>query len=284
MKRQSLTAAAIALLTGAAACAPMEQGGSGAPTYNMVAAEAQLQEILAASHRTPANVQRDRYRNPVQTLSFFGVQPNHIVVEIWPGGGWYTEILAPYLKQGGGTYYAVANGQGLARVTEWRTAKPELYGDIKTAAFPAWDAADVRVPDGSADVVLTFRNVHNFRMGYQRPDRQDYTLEAFRQAYRMLKPGGVFGVVDHRLPENADAERERSSGYIKQSTVIQLAQQAGFRLAATSEINANPKDTADWPNGVWTLPPALRLGEQDRERYLAIGESDRMTLKFVKPR
>jgi predicted methyltransferase len=142
----------------------------------------------------------------------------------------------------------------------------------------------VRVPDGSADVVLTFRNVHNFRMGYQRPDRQDYTLEAFRQAYRMLKPGGVLGVVDHRLPENADAERERSSGYIKQSTVVRLAQEAGFRLAATSEINANPRDTADWPQGVWTLPPSLRLGDQDRERYLAIGESDRMTLKFVKPR
>ena len=285
MKRQSLTAAAaIAMLTATAACTSMEQGSSAAPTYNLVAAQAQLQEMLAAPHRTPANVQRDRYRNPVQTLSFFGVRPNHTVVEIWPGGGWYTEILAPYLKQGGGTYYAVANGQGLARMNEWRTAKPELYGDIKTAAFPAWEAADVRVPDGSADVVLTFRNVHNFRMGYQRPDRQDYTLEAFRQALRMLKPGGVLGVVDHRLPENADAERERSSGYIKQSTVVRLAQEAGFQLAATSEINANPRDTADWPQGVWTLPPSLRLGDQDRARYLAIGESDRMTLKFVKPR
>jgi predicted methyltransferase len=285
MKRQSLTkAAGIGLIAAAAACAPVEGGSAGAAGYNMVAAQEQLQTVLAGAHRTPANVQRDRYRNPVQTLGFFGVRPNHVVVEIWPGGGWYTEILAPYLKQGGGTYYAVAGAQGLTRINEWRTAKPELYGDIKTAAFPVWEAGEVRVPDGTADVVLTFRNVHNFRMGYQRPDKQDYTVEAFRQAHRMLKPGGVLGVVDHRLPENADAERERSSGYIKQSTVIRAAQEAGFRLAGSSEINANPRDTADWPQGVWTLPPVLRLGDQDRERYLAIGESDRMTLKFVKAR
>jgi predicted methyltransferase len=120
-------------------------------------------------------------------------------------------------------------------------------------------------------------------MGYQRPDRQDYSEEAFRQMYAMLRPGGTLGVVDHRLPESADAERERSSGYIKLSTIRRLAEAAGFRLVAASEVNANPRDTADWPNGVWTLPPALRLGEADRDRYLAIGESDRMTLRFVKP-
>jgi predicted methyltransferase len=281
MKRQSLTATAIAAalaLAGVSACAT--PGESGFTAQHRSALDA----AIAAGTRTPANVARDRYRNPGPTLAFFGVRPSDTVVEIWPGGGWYTEILAPYLRQGGGTYYAVANGQGLTRINEWRTARPELYGAIRTAAFPAWEASDTRVPDGSADVVLTFRNVHNFRMGYQRPDRQDYTLEAFRQAHRMLKPGGVLGVVDHRLPENADAERERSSGYIKQSTVVALAQQAGFRLAATSEINANPRDTADWPDGVWTLPPSLRLGDKDRARYLAVGESDRMTLKFVKAR
>jgi predicted methyltransferase len=281
LKRQSLTFTAIAAalaLTGVGACATSPESGFTA------AHKSALDAAIASATRTPANVQRDRYRNPGPTLAFFGVKPSDTVVEIWPGGGWYTEILAPYLKQGGGTYYAVAGAQGLQRMNEWRTAKPNLYGEIKTAAFPAWEASDVRVPDGTADVVLTFRNVHNWRMGYQRPDRQDYTLEAFRQAYRMLKPGGVLGVVDHRLPENASEERERTSGYIKQSTVIRLAQQAGFRLEASSEINANPRDTADWPQGVWTLPPSLRLGDQDRERYLAIGESDRMTLKFVKPR
>jgi predicted methyltransferase len=149
--------------------------------------------------------------------------------------------------------------------------------------FPVFGAGSARVPDGTADVVLTFRNVHNWRMGYRRDDKQDYSAEAFRQIYAMLKPGGILGIADHRLPETASAERERTSGYIKTSTVRSLAEAAGFRLAASSEINANPKDTADWPEGVWTLPPSLALKEQDRDRYLAIGESDRMTLKFVKP-
>jgi predicted methyltransferase len=137
---------------------------------------------------------------------------------------------------------------------------------------------------GSADVVLTFRNVHNWRMGYRRDDKRDYSAQAFREIYAMLKPGGTLGIVDHRLPEGASDERERTSGYIKVSTVRRLAEQAGFRLAGSSEINANPKDSADWPDGVWTLPPSLRLKDKDRDKYLAIGESDRMTLKFVKPR
>ena len=160
---------------------------------------------------------------------------------------------------------------------------PTLYGRVRLATFPAFEApAETRVPDGSADVVLTFRNVHNWQMGYQR-ENQPYSEEAFRQMFAMLRPGGTLGVVDHRLPESADAERERTSGYVKVSTVRRLAEAAGFRFVAASEVNANPRDTADWPDGVWTLPPALRLGAQDRERYLAIGESDRMTLRFVKP-
>jgi len=278
MKRHTFTAIAAALaLAGAAGCAT-------SPTAAFTAEHrAALDAAVAASTRTPANVERDRYRNPAATLAFFGVQPDDTVVEIWPGGGWYTEILAPYLKQGGGTYYAVAGEQGLRRMNEWRTAKPELYGDIKTAAFPAWNATDLRVPDGSADVVLTFRNVHNFIMGSGRQN-QDYSAEAFRQMFAMLKPGGTLGVVDHRLPETADAAREKSSGYVKVSTVRRLAEQAGFEFVGASEVNANPRDPADWPQGVWTLPPSLRQGEKDRERYLAIGESDRMTLKFRKPR
>jgi len=242
-----------------------------------------LKTAIAAPSRTPANVVRDRYRNPYDTLFFFGVRPSDTVVELWPGGGWYTEILAPYVQRGGGTYYAAAlpaMQEGIERI---RTRDAALYGHIRPAIFPSFDAAENRVPDGSADVVLTFRNVHNWRMGYQRPDRQDYSEEAFRQIYRMLRPGGTLGIVDHRLPESADAERERSSGYVKVSTVRRLAEAAGFRLAAESEINANPRDTADWERGVWTLPPTLRLGDQDRARYVAIGESDRMTLRFVKP-
>lgn len=234
--------------------------------------------------RTPANIARDQYRHPVETLSFFGVKPSDTVVEIWPGGGWYTEVLAPYVSQGGGRFYAVAPDWGIGSIQKLKETNPAAFGQILTADFPAFDASATRVPDGTADVVLTFRNVHNWRMGYRRDDKQDYSQEAFRQIYAMLKPGGVLGVVDHRLPENAVGERERSSGYIKTSTVMRLAQAAGFRFAGSSEINANSRDTADWPNGVWTLPPSLSQKEKDRDRYLAIGESDRMTLKFVKPR
>ena len=239
---------------------------------------------IAAPTRAAANVARDRYRHPAETLAFFGVRPSDTVVEIWPGGGWYTEILAPYLASGGGRLIVVTPDGQLGGVAKLRDAHPGLYGSLGTATFPAFEANDRRVPDGSADVVLTFRNVHNWRMGYRREDKQDYSAEAFRQIYSMLKPGGVLGIVDHRLPESASAERERTSGYIKASTVRALAEAAGFRLAASSEINANPADTADWPDGVWTLPPSLALKDKDRARYVAIGESDRMTLKFVKPR
>jgi predicted methyltransferase len=250
----------------------------------MVAPSAELKAAVAAPTRSPANLPRDKYRHPAETLAFFGVKPSDTVVELWPGGGWYTEILVPYLKAGGGTYYAAAFDKLSGGTKKMMAEKPDLYGGIKLAAFPAFDAADVRVPAGSADVVLTFRNVHNWRMGYQREDKQDYSLEAFRQIFAMLKPGGTLGIVDHRLPESADAERERSSGYMKVSTIKQLAKSAGFELVGTSEVNANPKDTADWPNGVWTLPPSYRLKDVDREKYAAIGESDRMTLKFRKPK
>jgi predicted methyltransferase len=272
--------AALAIATAACTTAEMQSAASSAASP---AASAALAAAVAAPTRTPANVARDRHRHPVETLSFFGVRPNHTVVELWPGGGWYTEILAPYLAQGGGTYYAAALGGRAPALDKMREANPSLYGDIRVAAFPAFDAAEPRVPDGSADVVLTFRNVHNWVQGYQR-DGQDYGAEAFAQIYRMLKPGGTLGIVDHRLPESADAAREKTSGYVKVSTVRRLAEGAGFRFAGASEVNANPNDTADWPQGVWTLPPVLRLKEVDREKYLAIGESDRMTLKFVKPR
>ncbi|HVF36732.1 MAG TPA: methyltransferase [Sphingomicrobium sp.] len=249
-----------------------------------VSEQAALQAAIGAPTRTAANVARDRYRHPYETLMFFGVEPDDTVVEIWPGGGWYTEILAPYLASGGGTLYLAAPEWGRSGIVKLQGANAALYGPARVVDFPVFDGKPAEVPAGTADAVLTFRNVHNWRMGYRRDGKPDYSLEAFRQIYAMLKPGGVLGIEDHRLPESASNERERTSGYIKVSTVRRLAEQAGFRLAASSEVNANPLDTADWPDGVWTLPPSLRLGAKDREKYLAIGESDRMTLKFVKPR
>ena len=270
----------LALLLASAAlpaCAPV-------PPPAAHISQAALQAAVASPTRTPANIARDRYRHPVETLAFFGVRPSDTVVELWPGGGWYTEILAPYLASGGGRLIVATLDGRLGGVAKLRDARPVQYAHVSAATFPVFDASATRVPADSADVVLTFRNVHNWRMGYQRDDKQDYSAEAFRQIYAMLRPGGTLGVVDHRLPENASDERERTSGYIKTSTVQRLAEAAGFHLVGSSEINANSKDSADWPDGVWTLPPALRLKDKGREKYLAIGESDRMTLKFVKPR
>ena len=237
-----------------------------------------LRAAVAASTRTPANVQRDRHRHPAETLAFFGVRPNHNVVEIWPSGGWYTEILAPYMGARGTLYAAAADDRGLGGVRKLQAANPALYGRIRTATFPA-AAGQQTVPAGSADVVLTFRNVHNWRFG-----PVDRTQIAFDQMFAMLKPGGVLGVVEHRLPEDQAGVDEGKSGYMKRSTVVGYATKAGFRLAGESQVNANPRDTHDHPKGVWTLPPNYAEKDADRARYAAIGESDRMTLRFVKPR
>ena len=266
-------AALLGALTLTAACGPSR--GAVEAAESALFRETLLDAAIAAPTRTPANVARDRYRHPAATLAFFGVDPTDTIVEIWPGGGWYTEILAPYLA-GRGVYYAVGNERQLRDAKAMAVGDPVTYGEIKFAGFPA-APGEARVPDGSADVVLTFRNVHNWIM----PD-PPFGEEAFRQMYAMLKKGGTLGVVEHRLLEEAGAARERSSGYVRVSTVRRLAEQAGFRLVASSEINANPLDTRDHANGVWSLPPALRGGAVDRDRYLAIGESDRMTLKFVK--
>ncbi|GAA0311499.1 class I SAM-dependent methyltransferase [Sphingomonas oligophenolica] len=237
---------------------------------------------VAAPTRTPANVARDRYRHPAETLAFFGVKPTDSVVEIWPGGGWYTEILAPYLAARGKLTVAAPPGRPTDSIVARLDKDAATYGKVARANFPT-ALGGTGVAPGTADKVLTFRNVHNWRMGYMREDKLDYSAAAFREIYAMLKPGGVLGIEDHRLPESAETGRERSSGYMKVSTVRALAEAAGFRFAGESEVNANPLDTHDWPNGVWTLPPSLQLGDKDREKYVAIGESDRMTLKFVKP-
>lgn len=232
---------------------------------------------VKAPSRTPANLARDPYRHPAETLAFFGVKPNHTVVEIWPGGGWYTEILAPYVTKG--TLYAAAPSANSRKgVMTLQTAKPDVYGKIKFATFPTADAT-AAVPASTADVVLTFRNVHNWSFG-----ATDQTQAAFDQMFAMLKPGGTLGVVEHRLPEDAKGITEAKSGYMKRSSVIAFATKAGFKLAGESDINANPKDTHDYPKGVWTLPPNFAEKDVDRAKYAAIGESDRMTLKFVKPK
>jgi len=244
---------------------------------------AALQQAVSGPHRTEANRVRDQYRHPAETLAFFGIKPTDTVVELWPGGGWYTEILAQYLSKGGTLIAAAPGTRGLEGLTKRLDGNPTLYGKVQKANFPTV-LGGTGVAPGTADAVLTFRNVHNWKMGYMQAEKTDYSADAFREIYAMLKPGGTLGIVDHRLPESASDERERTSGYIKTSTIRRLAEQAGFKLVASSEINANKKDTADYPKGVWTLPPNYAEGEADRAKYQAIGESDRMTLKFVKPR
>ena len=236
---------------------------------------APIRQAVASAARTPANVARDAARHPVETLSFFGVRTHHTVVELWPGGGWYTEILAPLTSTDGALWVAAPAPRGVESIRTKLAANP-TYARVQVASVEAGRMP--AVASNSADVVLTFRNVHNWMMG-----DAPIADAVFAEAFRVLKPGGTLGVVEHRLPESADAAREKTSGYVKTSTVRAMAEKAGFRLAGSAEINANPKDTADWPKGVWTLPPNYAEKDVDRAKYAAIGESDRMTLKFVKP-
>jgi predicted methyltransferase len=218
---------------------------------------------------------RDRYRHPLQTLEFFGIKPDMTVVEIWPGAGWYTEILAPYLKEHGKLYVAVPPGPRSDPYRKKLAADPNLYGAVTITELGPPDQFDI-APAGSADMVVTFRNVHNWMGG-------GYAEDVFKAMYKALKPGGILGVEEHRASTSQPQDPKAPTGYVRQDYVIKLADQAGFHLVKKSEINANPRDTKDYPKGVWTLPPTLRMGDVDRAKYLAIGESDRMTLKFAKP-
>lgn len=242
----------------------------------VAAVDASIMSAVASPHRSAANVARDAYRHPAETLGFFGVKATDTVVELYPGGGWYTEILAPLTKASGRLYVA-APWKGLAGLQEKSKSAPDIYGALQYAEFPA-TGTHPSISANSVDVVLTFRNVHNWRFG---PAANP--AKAFEDIYAMLKPGGVLGVVEHRLDEDADSALEQSSGYMKESSVIAFAEAAGFKLDRRSDVNANPRDTKDHPKGVWTLPPTLSLKDVDREKYLAIGESDRMTLRFIKP-
>jgi predicted methyltransferase len=241
----------------------------------------QYAHVLKGTWRATDNVARDGYRHPQQTLQFFGLGPNQTVIEITPGNGWYSELLAPLLKDHG-QYVAAVQAPTVsdyARKNEEKlkakfAAAPEQYAKAQVLEF------DPKAPalgqPGSADTVLTFRNVHNWVLA----DTAPLMFEAF---FKVLKPGGVLGVVDHRAKDGASLEDIKHSGYLTTDYVVKLATDAGFKLEGQSEINANPKDTKDYPEGVWTLPPALTLGDKDQAKYVAIGESDRMTLRFVKP-
>ena len=241
------------------------------------AAPVALDKIMAGDHRSDTNRARDIYRHPVETLAFFGVKPESTVVEIFPGGGWYTELLAPYLRDNG--HYVAAfpaqSTRGLKDFQDKLAAKPAAYDKVKIMPLGVPDALNIR-PEGGADFVLTFRNVHN----WVDSDNVDAFMKSF---YDALKPGGVLGVVEHRAKPGSKLKQAIDSGYMTEEFVIKHAQMAGFKLDAKSEINANPKDTKDYKKGVWTLPPTLAEGEVDRAKYLAIGESDRMTLRFIKP-
>jgi predicted methyltransferase len=251
------------------------------------AIEKNVAVLLKGDWRSETNVARDRYRHPAQTLAFFGIEPNLTVIEIWPSAGWYSEILAPYLRDNG-HYIAAVNdpakaGDDSARENARKqnqalrdkfAARPDVYGQPAVVEFTSF-APDLG-PPGSADAVVTFRNVHNWVMA----GTEAQMFEAF---FEVLKPGGVLGVVDHRAADGASVEQVKNTGYLPEQYVIGLALKAGFQLDARSEINANPNDLKNYPDGVWTLPPTLRKGETDRDKYLAIGESDRMTLRFVKP-
>lgn len=246
-----------------------------------------LAVAVKAEHRSEANKARDAYRHPVETLQFFDVQPGMTVVEVWPGaGGWYTEILAPLLRKDGkliAAHFPADSDVGFfqkARATfdSKIAASPALYDQVSVIAFAP--PAQLKIADaGSVDRILTFRNVHNWYMN----GGEENVLAVFREFHKTLKSGGILGVVDHRLPADVSEDKQASSGYMHESFVVRLAEEAGFRLEARSEVNANARDTADYASGVWTLPPTLREGDKDREKYLKIGESDRMTLKFVKP-
>ena len=243
-----------------------------------------LAAAIADPRRDPANAARDAWRHPAQTLEFFGVVPHHTVIEITPGAGWYTEILAPLLAGHGRYIAALVDPQAMPdgrrdsaqRYLEGFNARigadSERFGKATVATFDP--AAPVFGEPGSADVVLTFRNVHNWRSAGQ---AEGY----FKGFFDVLRPGGVLGVVEHRA--SADVPADDASGYVGQDQVIAMARAAGFELEASSEVNANPADTKDHPNGVWTLPPVGRHDAADADRYRVIGESDRMTLKFTKP-
>jgi predicted methyltransferase len=247
--------------------------------HDHVHASKSLEQAVSGDHRSAKNKARDEFRHPVETLAFFGFSSDMTVVEITPGGGWYTEILAPALKGTGKLYGAHYPDTGednyysnSRKKLVKKLASNDAFSEVVLTDFVPRKQSEL-APEGSADLVLTFRNLHNWK--------DEGVEQVFKDAFTALKAGGVLGVVEHRLP--AGVKPEDAVGYVSEAHTIKQAKAAGFRFAGASEINANSKDMATHPKGVWTLPPSLALKDEDKEKYLAIGESDRMTLKFVKP-
>ncbi len=252
-----------------------------ATTSNRQTTTQALDTILAGTQRSEENRARDPFRHPKETLLFFGLRPETRVMEVWPEPGWYTEVIAPLVRDKGKYYAAVvapdpASRNLTNRLDGYRqklTSRPDLYGRVELVTFPA-DGGDV-VPPDSIDMIVTFRNLHNWMA-------RGVAAQAFATMYKALKPGGVLGVVEHRGIRGAPQDPQAKSGYVDEEYAVQLIEAQGFKLVATSQVNSNPKDTKDYEQGVWTLPPSFRLGDRDRQKYAAIGESDRFTLKFVK--
>ena len=244
--------------------------------------DSDLQQAINGDHRSESNRARDQYRKPLETLSWLGIRPDMTVVEITPGAGWYTEILAPYLKREG-TFYAAGFDaeskidffrRNAKKLKEKLAADPDVYGRVILSEIAPPTKTEI-APAGSADMVLTFRNVHN----WMKAGNSDAMLAAI---YTALKPGGILGLVEHRGNPDVKQDPEAKSGYVNEAYAIAMVEKAGFKLIGKSELLANPEDSRDHPHGVWTLPPTLRLGHKDQSKYRAIGESDRMLLKFVK--
>jgi predicted methyltransferase len=249
-------------------------------TASASAADAALASAVASTARNPKAVARDGVRHPVEELTFFGLTPTMNVVELWPGGGYWTDILGPYLAPTG--HYTIAqppsgdeDDTAVARMRTRLAADKARYGTVHESTLGPGHF-DIASP-GSADLVLTFRNLHNWMDG-------GYADKALAACFTALKPGGILGIEEHRGRNDVPQDPKAQNGYVRQDYAIALAKKAGFVLVGSSEINANPRDTKDWPKGVWTLPPSLAMGETDRAKYVAIGEGDNFVLKFQKPK
>jgi len=263
-------------------CAAAEETATPASVH------AALKAAVDGSWRTPAYRERDRWRHPLQTLEFFGIRPDMTVVEVIPGGGWYTEILAPFLRDQGQLIEAGfprhSDNPFLRRMAKHfdakLAAKPDIYGKVRLIPYEPPEYMPLG-PPGSADMILTFRNMHDLIFGNVHGEVTDEVMQHFfREAWLTLKPGGVLGIVAHRAKAGEPASKSYSKGRLPQDFVIAEARRAGFELDASSEVNANPKDTGEY--SVWDLAPSLRKGK--KEPYVSIGEADNMTLRFVKPK